>query len=63
MRPCPVAVPHDCPARARALAHAIGELIPAGLGVAEAVPTATSGTAQACGAGGRKGRLTPGYDG
>lgn len=38
------------------------ELVTAGLTVAEALATATAGAAQACGVGGRKGRLAPGHD-
>ena len=45
-----------------ALPHAVCELVTAGLSVTEALATATSGAAQACGVGARKGRLAPGYD-
>jgi len=38
------------------------ELVTAGLSVTEALATATSGAAQACGVRARKGRLAPGYD-
>ena len=44
------------------LPHAVCELVTAGLSVTEALATATSGAAQACGVGARKGRLAPGYD-
>jgi imidazolonepropionase-like amidohydrolase len=44
------------------LPHAVCELVTAGLNVTEALATATSGAAQACGVGARKGRLAPGYD-
>jgi imidazolonepropionase-like amidohydrolase len=44
------------------LPHAVCELVTAGLSVTEAVATATSGAAQACGVSARKGRLAPGYD-
>ena len=44
------------------LPHAVCELVTAGLSVAEALATATSGAAQACGVSARKGRLAPGYD-
>jgi imidazolonepropionase-like amidohydrolase len=44
------------------LPNAVCELVTAGLRAAEALATATSGAAQACGVGGRKGRLAPGYD-
>src|ERR1700746_1022283 len=44
------------------LPHAVCELVIAGLSVTEALATATSGAAQACGVGARKGRLAPGYD-
>jgi imidazolonepropionase-like amidohydrolase len=44
------------------LPHAICELLTAGLSVTEALATATSGAAQACGVSARKGRLAPGYD-
>jgi imidazolonepropionase-like amidohydrolase len=37
-------------------------LVTAGLTVAQALATATSGAAEACGVGQRKGRLTVGYD-
>jgi imidazolonepropionase-like amidohydrolase len=45
-----------------ALPHAVCELVTAGLSVTEALATATSGAAQACGVSARKGRLAPGYD-
>jgi imidazolonepropionase-like amidohydrolase len=38
------------------------ELVTAGLDVTEALATATSGAAEACGVSARKGRLAPGYD-
>jgi imidazolonepropionase-like amidohydrolase len=38
------------------------ELVTAGLSVTEALATATSGAAEACGVSARKGRLAPGYD-
>src|SRR6516165_11728736 len=44
------------------LPHAVCELVAAGLSVAEALATATSGAAEACGVSARKGRLAPGYD-
>ena len=44
------------------LPHAVCELVTAGLSVTEALATATSDAAQACGVGARKGRLAPGYD-
>jgi imidazolonepropionase-like amidohydrolase len=44
------------------LPHAVCELVTAGLSVSAALATATSGAAQACGVGARKGRLAPGYD-
>jgi imidazolonepropionase-like amidohydrolase len=44
------------------LPHAVCELVTAGLTVAEALATATSGAAEACGVGERKGRLAVGYD-
>jgi imidazolonepropionase-like amidohydrolase len=44
------------------LPHAVCELVTAGLTVAQALATATSGPAEACGVGQRKGRLTVGYD-
>jgi len=44
------------------LPHAVRELVTAGLGITDALATATSGAAQACGVGARKGRLAPGYD-
>lgn len=44
------------------LPHAVCELVTAGLSVAEALATATSGAAEACGLSARKGRLAPGYD-
>jgi imidazolonepropionase-like amidohydrolase len=44
------------------LPHAVCELVTAGLSVSAALATATSGAAQACGIGARKGRLAPGYD-
>jgi imidazolonepropionase-like amidohydrolase len=44
------------------LPHAVCELATAGLSVTEALATATSGAAQACGVSARKGRLAPGYD-
>jgi imidazolonepropionase-like amidohydrolase len=42
------------------LPHAVCELVTAGLSVAEALATATSGAAIACGVGASKGRLAPG---
>jgi imidazolonepropionase-like amidohydrolase len=44
------------------LPHAVCELVTAGLSVTQALATATSGAAQACGVGACKGRLAPGYD-
>jgi imidazolonepropionase-like amidohydrolase len=44
------------------LPHAVCELVTAGLSVTEALATATSGAAQACGVSARKGRLARGYD-
>lgn len=44
------------------LGLAVGELVTAGLGTAEAVTTATSGAADVIGLGRRKGRLAAGYD-
>jgi imidazolonepropionase-like amidohydrolase len=44
------------------LPYAVCELVTAGLSVAEALAAATSGAAEACGFGARKGRLAPGYD-
>ncbi len=44
------------------LPQAVCELVTAGLGIPDALATATSGAAQACGVAARKGRLTPGYD-
>jgi imidazolonepropionase-like amidohydrolase len=44
------------------LPHAVCELVAAGLSVTEALATATSGAAEACGVSARKGRLAPGYD-
>jgi imidazolonepropionase-like amidohydrolase len=44
------------------LPNAVCELVNAGLSAAEALGTATSGAAEACGVGERKGRLAPGYD-
>ena len=44
------------------LPHAVCELVTAGRSVTEALATATSGAAQACGVSARKGRLAPGYD-
>ena len=44
------------------LPHAVCELVTAGLSVTEALATATSGAAEACGVSARKGRLAPGYD-
>jgi imidazolonepropionase-like amidohydrolase len=44
------------------LPRAVCELVAAGLSVAEALATATSGAAEACGVSARKGRLAPGYD-
>lgn len=44
------------------LPQAVRELVEAGLGVAEALATATSGAAEALGLGSRKGRLAPGRD-
>jgi imidazolonepropionase-like amidohydrolase len=45
-----------------ALPHSVCELVTAGLTCTEAISTATSGAAQACGVGARKGQLAPGYD-
>ena len=42
------------------LPHAVCELVTAGLSVADALATATSGAATACGVGASKGRLAPG---
>jgi len=50
------------PKRHGVLPYAVGELVTAGLTLAEALATATSGAARACGVGARKGRLAPGYD-
>jgi imidazolonepropionase-like amidohydrolase len=44
------------------LPYAVCELVAAGLSVAEALATATSGAAEACRVSARKGRLAPGYD-
>ena len=44
------------------LPHAVCELVTAGLSITEALATATSVAAQACGVSARKGRLAPGYD-
>ena len=44
------------------LPHAVCELVTAGLSVTEALATATSGAAEACGVSARKGRLAAGYD-
>jgi imidazolonepropionase-like amidohydrolase len=44
------------------LPHAVCELVTAGLSVTEALATATSGAAEACGVSARKARLAPGYD-
>jgi imidazolonepropionase-like amidohydrolase len=44
------------------LPYAVCELVAAGLSVTEALATATSGAAEACGVSARKGRLAPGYD-
>lgn len=44
------------------LPYAVCELVTAGLSITDALATATSGAAQACGVGARKGRLAPGYD-
>ena len=44
------------------LPYAVCELVTAGLSVTEALATATSGAAEACGVSTRKGRLAPGYD-
>ena len=44
------------------LPYAVCELVVDGLSVAEALATATSGAAEACGVGACKGRLAPGYD-
>jgi imidazolonepropionase-like amidohydrolase len=44
------------------LPHAVFELVSVGVGITDALATATSGAAQACGVGARKGRLAPGYD-
>ncbi|MFQ4149590.1 amidohydrolase family protein [Arthrobacter sp. LAPM80] len=44
------------------LPYAVCELVTAGLSITEALATATSGAAEACGVGTRKGRLAPGYD-
>ena len=45
-----------------ALAYSVAELVAGGLTIAEALATATSGAAAACGVGGRKGRLAAGHD-
>ena len=50
------------PKRHGILPHAVCELVNAGLSVAESLATATSGAAETCGNGARKGRLAPGYD-
>jgi len=50
------------PKRHGVLPHAVCELVTAGLSVTEALATATSSAAQACGVSARKGRLAPGYD-
>ena len=44
------------------LPYAVCELVAAGLSVTEALATATSGAAEACGVSARKGLLAPGYD-
>ncbi len=44
------------------LPYAVCELVTAGLSVTDALATATSGAAEVCGVGTRKGRLAPGYD-
>jgi imidazolonepropionase-like amidohydrolase len=44
------------------LAFSVAELVTGGLTVAAALVTATSGAAEACGVGGRKGRLAAGHD-
>lgn len=44
------------------LPYAVCELVAAGLSITEALATATSGAAQVCGVGARKGRLAPGHD-
>jgi imidazolonepropionase-like amidohydrolase len=44
------------------LPYAVCELISAGLSISEALVTATSGAADACGVGAHKGRLASGYD-
>lgn len=44
------------------LPYAVCELVTAGLSITEALATATSGAAEACGVGARKGRLATGYD-
>jgi imidazolonepropionase-like amidohydrolase len=44
------------------LPYAVCELVTAGLSITEALATATSGAAEACGISARKGRLAPGYD-
>lgn len=44
------------------LPYAVCELVSAGCTVSEALATATSGAAEACALGARKGRLAPGYD-
>ena len=44
------------------LPHAVCELVSVGLGITDALATATSGAAQECGVGARKGRLALGYD-
>jgi imidazolonepropionase-like amidohydrolase len=44
------------------LGYAVCELVSAGLSGAEALSTATSEAASACGVGGTKGRIAPGYD-
>ena len=44
------------------LPYAVCELVNAGLSITEALATATSGAAEVCGVGARKGRIAPGYD-
>lgn len=44
------------------LAHAVAELVTAGVPVLQALASATSGAADACGLGARTGRLRPGMD-
>jgi imidazolonepropionase-like amidohydrolase len=44
------------------LPYAVCELVTAGFSIPDALATATSGAAQACGVGARKGRLAPRHD-